>query len=50
MNVIRGEQPPYEFKIHIFMDKNKQTAPDLEDYTPKMIAKLEKYGAKNIKD
>lgn len=48
--VIRREEPPYEFKIHMFLDKKgEQLDRSAEDELVKKLSeKLETFGAKNI--
>jgi DNA-binding MarR family transcriptional regulator len=52
--VIRGEQPPYEFKIHLFLDSlGGEGAGDRQyqrDLTTKLMDRLQEMGAININD
>jgi hypothetical protein len=55
--VIRHEEPPYDFKIHLFLDypkeeeeSSKVQRPTQRDLTIKMMDKLESLGAKDIRD
>ena len=54
--MIRKEEPPYDFKIHLFLDypkddeENKVQRPNQRELTLKMMDKLESLGAKDIRD
>jgi hypothetical protein len=52
--VIRKEEPPYEFKIHLFLDRNgeeeREDAPTTRELTLKVLEKLADFDAKNVRD
>lgn len=51
--VIKKEEPPYDFKIHVFLDNNRDEneSKTLErDLITTVMRKLDTYGAINIKD
>ena len=54
-HVIKMELPPYDFKIHLFLDpaeseSHEQYRKHQDEIIAKMISKLNNLGAKNIKD
>lgn len=48
--VIRKEEAPYEFKIHLFLDGPKDENRNNRDIGCMLLEKLNEYGAKNFRD
>jgi len=49
--VISKEEPPFEFKIHLFLDDSRnEEGLSVRDITTKMMQKLDSFEAKNVKD
>jgi len=48
--VIRKEEPPYEFKIHLFLDSPKDERVNKRDIGTTLLEKLNEYGAVNFRD
>lgn len=54
--MIRKEEPPYEFKIHLFLDKNgeegaeRAEAATSRELSLKIMQKLDEFEAKNVRD
>ena len=46
--VIKKEEPPYEFKIHLFLEQEKDRS--TREITTIMLSKLRDYEAKDVKD
>lgn len=51
---MKKEEPPYEFKIHLFLDGPKdnrdRAEPSNRDLNLKVMAKLQTFGARRIRD
>lgn len=48
--MIKKEEPPYEFKIHLFLDSPKDERVNKRDIGLKLLEKLNEYGAVNFRD
>jgi hypothetical protein len=50
---LRREEPPFDFKIHLFLDKpseGQKELPSQRELTLKMMEKLQSLGARNVHD
>ena len=48
--VIRKEEPPYEFKIHLFLTRTDENKMSPREITLAVMQKLTEYGAQNVID
>jgi|TARA_B110000305_G_C19434203_1_gene637921 hypothetical protein len=48
--VIRKEEPPYEFKIHLFLTRIDENKMSPREITLEVMQKLNEYGAQNVID
>jgi len=48
--VIRKEEPPYEFKIHLFLTRTDENKMSPREITLAVMQKLNEYGAQNVID
>ena len=48
--VIRKEEPPYEFKIHLFLTRIDENKMSPREITLEVMQKLNEYGAQHVID